>query len=145
MAEKQILRIGKISSIDYAKGTARVTYEDRSGDTTAELPFVAWEYWMPKIADKVLVGHLSNGMATGVIIGPIWNGGKRPPVTGKGRYHKELSHDTGKAYMDYQDSTKALILRAKRVKILVNDSDTLDLYAEIQDLKRRVSAIESWR
>ena len=47
--------------------------------------------------------------------------------------------------MDYQDSTKALILRAGRVKILVDDSDTLDLYAEIQDLKRRVSAIESWR
>lgn len=142
--EKQVLRIGKISSVNYAKGTARVTYEDRGGDTTAELPFVAWEYWMPQIADKVLVGHLSNGMATGVIIGPVWNGGKRPPAPGKARYHKEISH-TGKAYVDYQDETNALVLRAGRVKILVNDSDTLDLYAEIQDLKRRVSAIENWR
>lgn len=138
--EKQILRIGKISSVNPEKGTARVTYEDRSGDTTAELPFIAWEYWMPKIADHVLVGHLSNGMAAGVIIGPVWSGKKRPPAYGTGRYHKEMSH-AKEAFMDYQDSTEVLTIRAGRVNILVNENDTLDLYAEIQELKRRISAI----
>ena len=138
--EKQILRIGRISSINTDKGTARVTYEDRGGDTTAELPFLAWEYWMPKIADRVLVGHLSNGMAAGVIIGPVWNGNKRPSAPGPGRYHKEMSHDKD-AFMDYQDSTETLIIRAKIVKIHVNENSILDLYAEIQDLKRRVSSL----
>ena len=125
--EKQILRIGRISSLNPEKGTARVTYEDRDGDTTAELPFLAWEYWMPKIADRVLVGHLSNGMAAGVIIGPVWNGSKRPAAHGTGRYHKKMS--------------ETLVLRAKVVEILVNSNDRLDLYAEIDDLKRRVSAL----
>ena len=54
----QMLRIGKISSINYPKGTARVTYEYRDDSTTIELPFLAWEYWMPKIGDRVVVGHL---------------------------------------------------------------------------------------
>lgn len=138
--EKQILRIGRISSLNPEKGTARVTYEDRDGDTTAELPFLAWEYWMPKIADRVLVGHLSNGMAAGVIIGPVWNGSKRPAAHGTGRYHKKMSHDKD-AFIDYQDESETLVLRAKVVEILVNSNDRLDLYAEIDDLKRRVSAL----
>ena len=49
MADSNILRIGKISSINYPEGTARISYEDKDGSTTSELPFLAWEYWMPKI------------------------------------------------------------------------------------------------
>ena len=42
MPNIQVLRVGKISSINYPNGTARVTYEDRDGATTGELPFIAW-------------------------------------------------------------------------------------------------------
>ena len=42
--EKQYLCIGKVSSINYPKGTARVTYEDKDKSTTAEFSFLAWEY-----------------------------------------------------------------------------------------------------
>lgn len=51
MPNIQVLRVGKISSINYHNSTARVIYEDRDGATTGELPFLAWEYWMPRVAD----------------------------------------------------------------------------------------------
>ena len=77
MADSNILRIGKISSINYPEGTARISYEDKDSSTTSELPFLAWEYWMPKIGDQVLVGHLSNGSCAGVIIGHLLAGSRR--------------------------------------------------------------------
>ena len=61
MSQKDYLRIGKISSFNYPKGTARITYEDRNSSTTVEMPFIAWEYFMPEVGDQVLVAHLSNG------------------------------------------------------------------------------------
>ena len=33
MADSNILRIGKISSINYPEGTARISYEDKDGST----------------------------------------------------------------------------------------------------------------
>ena len=59
--QTQYLRIGKISSFNFPKGTARVTYEDKDGSTTAEFPFLSWQYMMPEVGDQVLVAHLSNG------------------------------------------------------------------------------------
>ena len=40
MSQKDYLRIGKISSFNYPKGTARITYEDRNSSTTVEMPFI---------------------------------------------------------------------------------------------------------
>lgn len=143
MSEQQTLRIGKISSINYAKGTARVTYEDRGRETTSELPFIAWEYWMPKVADQVLVGHLSNGTQAGVIIGPVWHNGKRPPAAGAKRYHKELSHAADRAYFDYQDDSDHLILKAGHVIIRVNGGTDIDLQPKLANLEQRIEWLES--
>lgn len=101
MADSNILRIGKISSINYPDGTARVSYEDKDGSTTSELPFLAWEYWMPKIGDQVLVGHLSNGSCAGVIIGPVWHGDYQPADGREGVYRKEYSNEPGTANETY--------------------------------------------
>ena len=62
------IRLGKISSINYAAGKARVTYEDRDQSVTAELPFLAWQYNMPKVSDLVVVACFSNGSVSGVIL-----------------------------------------------------------------------------
>lgn len=42
-SEKGYLRIGKLSSIDYPKGKASVTYEDLNDSTTATFSFLAWQ------------------------------------------------------------------------------------------------------
>lgn len=101
MAEKGYLRIGKISSFDYAKGTAKITYEDKNDSTTAFFSFLAWQYWMPKIGDQVLVAHLSNGTCAATILGPVWHDGHRPPEGFEGLYRKEYSNETGAAFERY--------------------------------------------
>ena len=45
MDKQQLLRIGRISSYNFPDGTARVTYDDKDGSTTPEIPFLAWEHW----------------------------------------------------------------------------------------------------
>ena len=74
MAEKHI-RIGKISKIDYENGMAEVTYPDMDNAVTAPFPILSLndEYKAPLIGEEVLVLHLSNGTANGVILGPYWN------------------------------------------------------------------------
>lgn len=94
-------RIGKISSIDYAKGKASVTYEDRNGSTTASFSFLAGQYSMPKEGDQVLVAHLSNGSSSAVIVGPVWHDGHRPPEGQPGLYRKDYSRTYGDAYQRY--------------------------------------------
>lgn len=124
MADSNILRIGKISSINYPEGTARISYEDKSSSTTSELPFLAWEYWMPKVGDQVLVGHLSNGSCAGVIIGPVWHGDYQPADGREGVYRKEYSNEQGVANETYDAGAKAY-------------NQTIDGSAE-------VDATESW-
>lgn len=62
MAER-LIRIGKVSSIDYANGMISVTYPDMDGATTDNFPVFSLtdEYKMPGIGQEVLVLHLSNG------------------------------------------------------------------------------------
>ena len=61
------IRLGKISSINYTAGKARVVYEDRDDSVTSELPFLALQYNIPKVDDLVVVACFSNGTVSGVI------------------------------------------------------------------------------
>ena len=103
MNDNNLIRIGKISSFNYPKGTARITYEDKGQSTTVEMPFLcnAWQYWMPRVGDQVLVVHLSNGSCAAMILGPIWHDGHRPPEGFEGLYRKEYSNHEGMAYERY--------------------------------------------
>lgn len=69
MAEKNI-RIGRVSSIDYGSGMISVTYPDLDDSVTDDLrSFNGDEYKMPPVGAEVLVLHLSNGCAAGVVMG----------------------------------------------------------------------------
>lgn len=107
---KDYLRIGKVSSINYKSGTARVTYEDKDNSTTAEMSFLAWEYWMPQIGDQVLVAHLSSGTCAGVIVGPVWHNGHRPFEGFDGLYRKEYANEDGVASERYDAKGKSYTL-----------------------------------
>lgn len=91
------IRIGRISSVNYAKGTARVVYSDKNNATTPMLPILSYEYNMPEIDDLVLVLNTSNGKGEAVIIGSFW-GQKLPDESGKGLYKKNLCK-SGDAYL----------------------------------------------
>ena len=122
MNDTQILRIGKISSVDCRKGTARVTYEDRDGSTTVELPLLAWEYWMPKIEDSVVVGYI-NGTTSAVILGPVWHDDHRPIEGTPGIYRKEFESEPGVAYERYSASEKSLTIKAGGCTLIMKDGN----------------------
>ena len=145
MVNIQVLRIGKISSVNYKNGTARVTYEDRDGSTTNELPFLAWVYWMPKIAERVLVGHLSNGSASAVILGPIWGEDHRPAEYGDDLYRQEMCGTPGKAMDTYSSNTGIRRIRAEHIELdSYGDGVNITvaaLVSRIRDLERRLEEL----
>ena len=91
---EDLIRIGRISSINYKDGTAKVVYNDKDDMVTGELPFLANEYMMPKADDLVLVLHLKKGRSKGVIIGKIYSDQLRPQINGKDKYFKALTEKT---------------------------------------------------
>ncbi len=122
MAQKDHIRIGKISSFNYPKGTARITYEDKSSSTTVEMPFIAWEYFPPAVGDQVLVVHLSNGTCAAFIVGPVWHDGHRPPEGFEGLYRKEYFKKAGKAYERY-DANKEEYSQVVTGKVIIKPSE----------------------
>lgn len=102
------VRIGKISSINYAAGMARVAYSDRDGAVTREIPFLSSEYSMPEIGAQVLVLHLSNGAEAAVILGTPWSDQVVPPEGKKGVFRKDLAPTAGECFIRYDASSKTL-------------------------------------
>ena len=128
--EKQYLCIGKVSSINYPKGTARVTYEDKNKSTTAEFSFLAWEYWMPEIGDQVVVAHLSNGRTSATVLGPVWHNDHRPPEGFKGLYRNDFNREYGKAYERYDHNTGVFTLHIGTVTVTIDASGSVTIDAD---------------
>lgn len=61
MANSEI-RIGRVSSINYETGMARVTYRDKDETVTTEFPMLNFndEYRMPKVGQDVIVEDEDN-------------------------------------------------------------------------------------
>lgn len=95
------IRLGKISSINYTAGKARVVYEDRDDSVTSELPFLALQYNIPKVDDLVVVACFSNGTVSGVILGPVYNSANTPHEGGAGIFRQEMSNNVNEAVMSY--------------------------------------------
>lgn len=105
-----LIRVGCVSKINYEESTIEVTYPDRDDAVTDPFPVLSFndEYKMPEIGQDVLVLHLSNGSALGIVLGPYWNKDNKPAVSGKDVYRKEMAQTPGKAYAQYKDGTVEL-------------------------------------
>lgn len=145
MAEK-LIRIGKISKIDYETGMAEVTYPDMDNSVTALFPIVSFneEYKMPEIGEEVLVLHLSNGTASGLILGTFWNKVKKPAVNGKGVYRKEFSKTPGTAYTQFKDGT--VEFRGPAIRHVCNSgsytaAQVLKLFEKVRGLEDKYKSL----
>ena len=118
MANSEI-RIGRVSSVNYETGMARVTYRDKDETVTSEFPMLTnnEEYRMPEIGQQVLVAHLSNGSSRGAVIGTIWNQKNIPKESGKGLYRKDLSTYKDAAYIHYSDETGEYLVKAANLHL----------------------------
>lgn len=99
------IRIGRVSNVAYETGMIQVVYTDMDNATTDDLPVLSMnrEYLMPEVGDMVLVLHLSNGAAMGIVLGTFWSRINKPKESGKGLYRKDFDQD-GKAYMRYKEN-----------------------------------------
>ncbi|KAF5061111.1 hypothetical protein DSECCO2_318750 [anaerobic digester metagenome] len=114
--------MGRISSVNYEGGTAQVVYMDKDKAVTAELPLFSFEYCMPELEDMVLVCHLPNGAAAGVILGRFWSLKNVPAESGRGLYRKDMSREAGKAMLRYKEGEDVVQLSGPQIKL---HTDTL--------------------
>ena len=99
------IRVGKISSLNYEKGLARVTYSDRDDAVTKEIPLLTpyGEYYMPEVDDYVYILHMPNGAEAGLILGRYWTKNYTPAEGYQGLRRKDLSRTQGKCCWKYLD------------------------------------------
>ena len=131
---QDIVRVGLISSVNRAAGTARVYYPDREA-TTAELPlFSGWgETAFPEPGEQVAVIHLSNDTSSGIILGRFYDETALPQAGVD--YWKQLGK---KAYVKEQGDQLELYAG----DLVLEDSNGRMTLAEILNLKARIEALE---
>lgn len=140
------IRIGKVSSIDYGRGMVKVVYPDKDGAVTDDLPYISLndEYKMPEIGKNILVLHLSNGSAAGVVMGTYWNEGNVPPEAGAALFRKEFGKVFGEAFLRY--SSGEARLKAPSITFQsgsggITVAQLLTDHERVAQLEKRVSAL----
>lgn len=104
-----LIRIGKVDSVNPAKGTVRVVFEDKDHMTSNDLPLVSNEYQLPPIGEQVLCIFLPNGIQEGFCLGSFYSGVRPPPTQNEEEYVKKL--DEG-VLIRYNKGTKNLSIDA---------------------------------
>lgn len=80
---KSLIRVGSVSSVNPANGTARVAFEANDDNVTYELPVLTRgskankDYWIPDIDEQVVCLFLPNtsgrGVCQGFILGTFYS------------------------------------------------------------------------
>lgn len=121
-------RTGRVSSVNYEKGTFEVTYFDRGKSVTQEINAVSnGEYRMPSVGQMVSVVHNSNGTVAGCSMGTIWNATNRPAEGFKGLFRKEYGEREGQAFSRYDSNTGVFTLTVGKVTITINGDGSVNL------------------
>lgn len=111
-----LVRVGKVSSIDPKNMTARVVFEDKdnmvSDDFSIIVPFTKKDkfYSMPTINEQVLCVMLPNGTSNGYIVGSIYNEEDIPPISNKDKFHIKFEDETT---IEYDKKTHTLKVDCK--------------------------------
>ncbi len=116
------VRIGRISSINYEKGTASVIYTDRNNEPSPNYPFFSSFYEMPKVDDTAVVILLSNSTSKGFILGIPWSAANAPERTGKGIFYKRFQDG---AYVMYDPQKKEMVISAENIVLNSVTTDNL--------------------
>lgn len=100
----RLIKIGEVSSVDYAKGTARVVFDDDDSSVSFDLPvlhtntFANKDYALPDPGEDVLCIFLPSGPEEGFIIGSFYAGEIETPENHKNRRTVVFSDGTRVCY-----------------------------------------------
>ena len=113
----EIIRVGRVSDVNYQEGTISVYYEDKTSAVTSFMPSLSnGEYNMPSVGQMVVVAHLSNDTTNAVVLGTIWNQGNQPSNSGKDVFVKDLTSTTR---LEAQNGD--IILTRSQGRLSIND------------------------
>ena len=118
-----IIRVGKISSIDYEKCTAQVVFEDRddivSGDLPIRVPKTLKDryYYMPDIDERVRCVFDPSAPTKGYIDGSYYADTRLPPIKNKDATYINFKDETLLMYDREQHKLTIIILEAGEVSI----------------------------
>ena len=79
------MRLGEVTSIDFAKAKVRATFDDEDGMTSYWLPVMQrntianQDYWLPDIGEDVVCVFFGEGSEDGFVLGSIYAGDVKPP------------------------------------------------------------------
>lgn len=99
-----LIKIGEISSIDPAKCTARVVFDDEDSIVSFDLPVLQrnslknHDYAMPDVGEDAIVLFFGEGQEDGVILGSIYAGEVTPPESTENRRTVVFDDDTRICY-----------------------------------------------
>ena len=101
---QSLIKIGEVSSIDPAKCTARVVFDDEDSIVSYDLPVLQrntlknHDFAMPDIGEDAIILFFGEGQEDGVIIGSIYAGEVTPPESTENRRTVVFDDDTRVCY-----------------------------------------------
>lgn len=131
---KNVIRIGRVNSIDEKSGMVRVLFDDKDDLVSDWLPLFSFEYSMPKVGEQVLCIFLLNGIQQGFCLRGFFSDIDKPPVQDKDIYFKKFDDDTS---IQYNKKTKEFLIKsAKTINLIasngVNVTGDVDVNGNIQ-------------
>lgn len=136
-AQSNIIRIGEVSSIDPAKGTARVAFDDEDSMVSYDLPVIQrntlenHDYWMPDIGEDVLCVFLPTGSEDGFILGSFYAEEVSPPANTENIRMVEFADGTKVSYNRESHELKATIdgteIKANRDTVDITGAKTVNV------------------
>ncbi|HWR07745.1 phage baseplate assembly protein V [Sporomusa sp.] len=113
---KNMVRVGRISSINPANGTVRVVFEDRKNDVSYDLPVLVRQsvknkdYFMPDVGEQAVCLFLPNGNAQGFCLGSFYSDVDTPPASDPNKRHITFEDGTS---IEYDRGTHTLTIQAQ--------------------------------
>ncbi|MBP2655416.1 MAG: phage baseplate assembly protein [Firmicutes bacterium] len=110
---QNMIRYGKVSSVNPKLHTVRVAFADKSGVVSHSLPVLVSgtlknkHYHLPDVDEDVLCLFLPNGIQRGFVIGSFYNVNNSPPVSSADKEHVTFSDGTSVEY-DRSSSTMTI-------------------------------------
>lgn len=122
-----IIKIGEVSSVDAAKGTASVIFDDDDSIVVTDLQviqrntFANRDYAMPDIGEDVICLFLPSGTVEGFILGSVYADEIEPPEDTIDKRTVEFSDETR---ISYDRAAHELTVTIKDTQIVANQDKT---------------------
>ena len=114
-AIKNLIRVGRVSSVNAANCTARVAFEAQ-GIVSYDLPIIVpqtmknKDYALPDVGEQVLCIFLPTGNAAGFILGSLYSTVDKPPLSSADKRGTTFSDGT---HIEYDRSSNTLMIDCK--------------------------------